>query len=70
MDCGLDDQIYVNNVTNHVNKVTNNNKLNYAMKYVEIKASEVIKTVNALFPKASPCPDGIPTLCYKIRGTN
>ena len=41
-------------------------KLDQALKDVEIKVSEVSKAVNALSAKASPGPDGIPTLCYKM----
>ena len=43
-------------------------RLNFSLKDVEITTSAVSKAVKALSEKASPGPDGIPTLCYKMGG--
>ena len=49
-------------------KTNTHEKLNLALKDVEIKVSEVSKAVNSQSPKTSPGPNGIHTLCYKMGG--
>ena len=64
----LDDFIHTTEECLDDHENNTHEKLDRALKDVEINVSVVSKAVNALSPKAAPGPDGIPTLCYKMGG--
>ena len=66
----LDDFIHTTEEGLDDHESNTHEKLDLALKDVQIGVSEVSKAVNALSAKAAPGPDGIPTLCYKMGGTS